>query len=266
MTDPVLTVTTWLKSSADLAALVGANIFAPVMPEEFSCMEGNNCVVVRRRGGTPHPEIPTILDPSFTIECWSMESPIASQIYGIVHDLIHGATSIDLGDAGFVILAQEEISGQDIIDPETHWATVVSYYHFKIRSSQVSPGVVTPVQFIGSDLPSKPFHRVAQSGVNAVLIKGGPGVVTSIFGFSPATAQYPVYIKLFDQTTAPDPAGDDIPVSTTGVEAGVQANPTLPDGGIEFLNGIYLLITKEMADNDDTPVVAGDVTVDIGYQ
>lgn len=266
MTDPVLTVTNWLKSSTDLAAIVGSNIFAPVMPEEFSCMQGNNCVVVRRRGGTPHPEITTVLDPSFTIECWSLESPTASQMYGIIHDLMHGATSVDLGDAGFVILAEEEVSGQDLIDPETHWATVVSYYHFKIRSSQVSPGVVTPVQFIGSDLPSKPFHHVATAGDNAVLIKGGPGVVTSIFGFSPSSAQYPVYIKLFDQTTKPNPAGGDVPVSTTGVEAGIQANPTLPDGGIEFLNGIYMLIVKGLADTDDTPVLAGDCTADIGYQ
>jgi hypothetical protein len=141
MIDPNLAILTWLQASPDLAALVGTNIFSPVLPEGFSAMASTapdpaqRAVVVRKRGGRSQPEIPEVLDPSFAIECWAMEAPDATQIYGIIRDLMHGATSINLGSAGFVILAQEEVPGQDLIDPETHFAMVVAYYHVKLRSS-----------------------------------------------------------------------------------------------------------------------------------
>lgn len=272
MIDPNLAILAWLKSSAELVALVGANIYSPVLPEGFSAMDASapnsatRAVVVRKRGGTSQPEIPAVIDPSFAIECWALEAPDATQIYGVIRDLMHGANSIDLGDAGFVILAQEEVAGQDFADPETHWAMVFAYYHVKLRSSVAGSGAVTPVQFIGGDMPSRAFHWIAQAGLNAQQIKASAGVVTSISGFSPQTASYPVYIKFFDQTTPPNPAGGDVPIKTIGVEAGMPSDPQLPYGGIQFQNGIYILITKGIADNDATPVALGDVSVDVGWQ
>jgi hypothetical protein len=140
MIDPNLAILTWLRTSPDLAALVGTNIFAPVLPEGFSAMASESpdpaqrAVVVRRRGGTSQPEIPAVLDPSFAVECWALEPPDASQIYGVIRDLMHGATSVDLGSAGFIILSQEEVPGQDVIDPETHWAVCFAYYHVRMRA------------------------------------------------------------------------------------------------------------------------------------
>ena len=273
MIDPNLAILTWLKSSPELVALVGTNFYSPVLPEGFSANDApqpnsaTRAVVVRKLGGTSQPEIPTVIDPRFAIEFWALEAPDATQMYGVARDLMHGATSIDLGDAGFVITSQEEVPGQDVTDPETHWAMVFAYYHVKLRSSVAPSSPVTPVQFIGSDMPSKSFHWIAQGGMNdARQIKASPGVVTSVSAFSPPTGKSTVYIKFFDQIAAPNPTGGDVPLKTIGVELGVAADPQLPYGGIEFQHGIWMLITKNMADNDATPVVAGDVAVDVGWQ
>lgn len=140
MLDPNLAILTWLKGSAALAALVGTNVFSPALPEGFSAMASNvpdpaqRAVVIRKRGGTSQPEIPAVLGPSFAVEAWALEATDAQQIYGVIRDLMHGATSVDLGPAGFVILAQEEVPGQDVTDPETHWAIVVAYYHVMLRA------------------------------------------------------------------------------------------------------------------------------------
>lgn len=133
MVDPTLAVVAWLKTSAPLAALIGSNIFSPYLTEGFSAMKGQKAVVVRCRGGASHPEIPPLIEPSVAIEAWAMEAPDAKAIYAVIHDLMHGATSIDLGANGFVILSQEEVHGQDVLDPETRWAAVIAYYRLWLR-------------------------------------------------------------------------------------------------------------------------------------
>lgn len=139
MIDPNAALIAWLQTSTALAALVGANIYSPVLPEGFSAMASGapdaaqRAVVVRKRGGKSEPEVSTVLDPSFAVECWALEAPDAQQIYGVIRDLMHGATSVDLGAAGFVVLAQEEVPGQDITDPETHWAVCFAYFRVKLR-------------------------------------------------------------------------------------------------------------------------------------
>jgi hypothetical protein len=146
MIDLNLAVLTWLKASPALAALVGTNIFSPVLPEGFSAMASSapdpaqRAVVVRKRGGYSETEVPPVFDPSFAIECWAMEAPDAQQIYGVIRDLMHGATSVDLGSAGFVILCLEEVPGQDVTDPVTGWPMVFAYYHVRLRGPAAGAG------------------------------------------------------------------------------------------------------------------------------
>lgn len=142
MIDPALAIMTWLQSDAALTALVDAgNVCSPVLPEGFSALAEsgapgpiNRAVVIRKMGGKSQPEIPPILEPRFAIECWALESTDAQQVYGVVRDLMHGANSIDLGTAGFIIISQEEIPGQDVADPETHWFYVVAHYNVMMRA------------------------------------------------------------------------------------------------------------------------------------
>jgi hypothetical protein len=136
MLDPVTSVLAWLKADAGITTLVGANVFAPVLPEGFSCETGPEAIVIRRRGGTRHGEIPPLLEPSIAVEAWSLDSVRARLIFGTCSDLIHGATSVDLGANGFVILAQEEVAGQDTVDPVTHWPMTFGYFRVMLRAQK----------------------------------------------------------------------------------------------------------------------------------
>lgn len=255
MIDPNTAMLTWLKSSPDLAALVGNNIFSPVLPEAFTCANGSKALVVRRRGGSRHPEIAELLAPSFAIEAWALDSLDARHISGIVSDLVHGATSVDLGVAGFVILAQEEVAPQDVIDPSNRFALSFAYYKVELRSGDISLAELLPPPSI-----TYPFHRVSVDGTNAVSIRSVPGVIRGYRVFS--KAGYPLYVKLHDTAAVPV-AGVGVEY-TIGVEAGREAS-AFPVS-LWFSEGIGMTIVKGIADSDATPVLAGDCVVDISYE
>jgi hypothetical protein len=255
MIDPNTAMLTWLRSSPDLAALVGNNIFSPVLPETFTCADGGKAVVVRRRGGSRHPEIQGMIGPSFAIDAWALNSLDAREISGIVSDLVHGATSVDLGVAGFVILAQEEVSPQDLIDPLTHWAMTAAYYKVELRSEGQTLSQLLPPPSI-----TYPFHYVSTDGTNAVSVQGLPRVIRGYRVFN--NANYPVYVKLHDTSGAPVP-GSGVEY-TIGVEAGREAS-AFPIS-LWFANGIGMTIVKGLADTDATPIAAADCVVDISYE
>jgi Protein of unknown function (DUF3168) len=110
------------------------------------------------------------------------------------------------------------------------------------------------------------FHWVAQAGDNAQQIKASPGFLVGAFAFSAPSTSYAVYIKFFDSVTRPNPAGGDIPKVTIGVEAGTDSVPNIPRGGLQFTNGIWMLIVKGIQDNNDTAVASGDISVDVYWQ
>lgn len=137
MIDPPAAVQSWLKNDSGIAAIVGANVFIPSLPEGYSVAASGPAIVIRRRGGSRHPEIPPLIEPSVAIESWAETSLVARQVAGLVSDLIHGSTAVDLGALGFVITAQEEVSPQDMVDPSTHWPITFAYYSILMRA-QVS--------------------------------------------------------------------------------------------------------------------------------
>jgi hypothetical protein len=140
------TVIAWLQSNSAITALVDpGNIMAPVLAEGFSALADTSpstmscAIVVRRLGGLRPSEVMGVIEPIMVVEAWSMESTVASQIIGIVSDLMHGANSVDLGAAGYVIASQEALSPQDLIDPETHFAVAFAHYRVMMRSGNPDP-------------------------------------------------------------------------------------------------------------------------------
>jgi hypothetical protein len=255
MIDPNTAMVTWLQSSPDLAALVGSHVFTPYLPEGFSCADGKKAIVVRRRGGSRHPEISELLEPSFEIESRALTSLAARQIAGVVSDLVHGATSVDLGTAGFVILAQEEVAPQDLIDPETHWPMSVAYYLVKMRSGSVPLAELLPPPIV-----NYPFHYLSAAGVNAVSVQSVPRVVRGYRIFN--NAGYPIFVKLHDTAGVPV-AGSGVS-RTIGVQSGRDAKE-FPIS-IWFSQGIGMTIVKGIDDGDTTPIEADDCVVDLAYE
>lgn len=96
---------------------------------------------------------------------------------------------------------------------------------------------------------------------NATLVKSSAGQVGGWYLLN--TAAYTVFLKLYNSATIPT-AGAGTPVMTIGIPAGAGANVELTRG-IPFSAGIGYTITKLVADNDVTVVVANDLVVNLLY-
>lgn len=77
-----------------------------------------------------------------------------------------------------------------------------------------------------------------------------------------------VFLKLYDKASAPT-VGTDTPVYTFPVPGNTRASGTnipIPDGGIEFKNGLALAITAGIADSDVTAVSANEQVVNGAFR
>lgn len=93
----------------------------------------------------------------------------------------------------------------------------------------------------------------AAASTNPTLAKATPGTVRTIVGYN--AAAYPVYLKTHDLAVAPT-------VGTTPVRQTFYLPPLSPfafDRNDYFAVGIAYSLTKAVADNDTTALVAGDI-------
>jgi len=119
-------------------------IFAGHLPEGYDPKQtGNGMAIVLRvggsgttAGGTAHSEIP-IIDPRMQLTVWAgiNEYRRARQVDRAIFDWIHAKTPLDLGVTGYVIQCLNQVLGQDINDPKTGLATVVSFWHLTLRET-----------------------------------------------------------------------------------------------------------------------------------
>ena len=104
----------------------------------------NPIIVVRVGGGTAsatgggpaQAEVP-IITPRMQITTWAGKDRYAQsrQLYCAIWDWLHGKTNVDLSPVGFVLSMLEMTEGQDVSDPQTGLATVVSYWALMARAN-----------------------------------------------------------------------------------------------------------------------------------
>ena len=274
------------------------------LPEHFDPSKGP-AIQIYRTGGKSHTEITSLVDARIMVRAWAdvEKYSVASALYAAINDVLHGATRITLADG--TILRALEVNGPiELTDPDTAWVAMYAFYAVlaapnSTGASPATPGftagagapseiqnngdvfydadsgnlyeqVLSSWIFIGniapggggSGLPSLNYHKVAASSTNAANIKNGSGLVMGWEIFN--DTEYPIYVKLYDKATTPNPASD-TPKQTIGIQAG-QSRGDFIAGGLTYTTGIGIAITKGLADNDNTPVVAGDGVVDIFYQ
>jgi hypothetical protein len=155
-------------------------------------------------------------------------------------------------------LPASAVDGQPLFAEDTqelYFGTGPSVVPIKIAGANVIGGA-------GGDTPGTPHHFVSVHSINARVIQASPGVVTGWTGYCNQAGTGPCFVKLFDQTTSPDPAGGDLPVVVIPMQMGVAAPPG-PAGGVRFLVGIAMCIVKGIEDDDDTVVAKDDATIDI---
>jgi hypothetical protein len=106
------------------------------------------------------------------------------------------------------------------------------------------------------------FLRICDASTQNVVVKSAAGVIGAIQVSNTDTSA--VYVKLYNQTTAPTSA------NTPALVFAVQPNTTLSIGayavpGLRFATGIGLRVTAGIANNDNTSITADKVIVSIQY-
>lgn len=134
MPDSSLLVKTYLLQDAALISMLGPfKVKAGDLPAKFN-PENGACVTVCAEGGQSHPENPTVKD-RIKIRIWAGvdQYSLAHKIYEQVWLWLHGKNGINLPPDGFIIVSQESARGSDLTDPDTGWATVVTFYEITSR-------------------------------------------------------------------------------------------------------------------------------------
>jgi hypothetical protein len=139
MADSNVVLRKWLLSEATVISLLGTNkngsVYAPNLIEGFDPKLGP-AIQVSVVGGNSHPEIVTVDDDLMQVRIWADVEAYqqARQLYIAVKRVLHGASGIEVPGAGaFIMRCQETLSGQDITDPETGWATVLARFQLMFR-------------------------------------------------------------------------------------------------------------------------------------
>jgi hypothetical protein len=108
------------------------------------------------------------------------------------------------------------------------------------------------------------FLLLSAASNNASVVKGTTGVVYAYDMYN--QVGYPIFVKLYDKATAPDPAADAALLRRIiPIQAGSRAFFALKRGLGGFASGIGLAITLHAAVNDNTPVALGDCITNLDY-
>lgn len=136
MTDAVKLVRKVLLADTGVAALVGTNVFAGVLPEHYdpSSVVGTSgeadgpAVVLTVRGGTVDSEMP-VQYVSVQTHCWAGVNDFvrARKLYNAVLDALHGFSK-DYGTDGRIASCLAETIGQDMVDPDAGWSAVIGAF------------------------------------------------------------------------------------------------------------------------------------------
>lgn len=111
-----------------------ARVYGVALPPQFDIADGN-AIVVSVKGGMAHAEIDGLCTYHMQVRVWAGERAFkeARTLYGVVQAWLHGKTKIVL-TSGTIVSCLEVAAGQDVTDPDTGWATVVSVFELLIRS------------------------------------------------------------------------------------------------------------------------------------
>ena len=133
MIDTNIPIRAHLAANTALAALVGARIYCPRLPEKATLP----AIGFFTRGGTSTPYIPGMPAPSVQFDCWADDPTEARSIYRALYDALQGIqyTKVTVGSTDYYILsAIEEVQGQDIVDSEIpNYFRVLTFFSIVVR-------------------------------------------------------------------------------------------------------------------------------------
>jgi hypothetical protein len=122
-----------LLSSTAVTSLLGTNaggsIYAGALPEHFDPALGPG-IQLLAAGGSSHDEVDGLVDRRVQVRVWAnvYQYELANQVFGAIHDSLHGQTNLSAGSFGKVVRALEASGPNHMDDPDTGWATVYGFF------------------------------------------------------------------------------------------------------------------------------------------
>ncbi|KKN50675.1 hypothetical protein LCGC14_0630240 [marine sediment metagenome] len=121
----------FLATDAPLVANVSTRVWTPRLLQSATFPAINLFVANGRVLG----EIP-IIETTFQITCWhGTDAEKARETSRLLHDALHGKANQNIPGVGFMLTAFEDVLGQDIVDPDNGWFSVLSFYRVRFREN-----------------------------------------------------------------------------------------------------------------------------------
>ena len=130
MIDSNAAIVEFLKTDAPLTTKVGTNIYVGRLKDGFNL---GPAVVVSTRGGRAELYVPHIR-PSVQFKCYGSTQIEAREVYRLIFDALDGIDGVTLVSGRHIANALEEVHGQDLIDPDTNWPFVLSFFEVRLRA------------------------------------------------------------------------------------------------------------------------------------
>lgn len=101
---------------------------------------------------------------------------------------------------------------------------------------------------------------IQPANTNAVFIAPGGAILSGIECFSNSTT-VPAYLKLYNSLPGTAPTASDTPVLRIMIPQNNQMS--LDVDGMFFSQGLWYRVTRGIADNDNVPVAANEIIVNL---
>jgi poly(3-hydroxybutyrate) depolymerase len=115
-----------------LYTLVGTRVYYGALPAEYDNTQA--AIVYMRRGGQRDPHLPIAQgDWQFRFYGGTSDFKNAEAVYRAAAARLHGVENA-ASTTGAIVDATETGMGQAILDPQTRWPYIVSFYNINVRA------------------------------------------------------------------------------------------------------------------------------------
>lgn len=129
--DPIRLMLNILRDDPDFVF----NFFGGILPQNYD-PTGNPTAVITVKAGTTHPEMPT---QRFVLQCriWAgVNEFVAARVASYyAFKAAHGIVNKNYGQFGTIITCIEASPGQETVDSDSGWATLISTFELLARSN-----------------------------------------------------------------------------------------------------------------------------------
>ena len=134
--------------SGGIVSLIGQNVYGGQLPEHYNPEVSSTAepagdgpaITIIVKGGSTHSEIPMQeVDVQLTIWAGVNQNLNARSIYERCFQVLHGLYMQSLGAAGQVLRVLATVPGQDVVDPDTGWATIVGAFNMMLIDNNQYP-------------------------------------------------------------------------------------------------------------------------------